>query len=288
MIINLSTELLRTFIAIADSGNFSLAAEQVNRTQSAVSMQVKRLEELIDKPLFIRDSRNLKLTADGLTLMSYARRILKLNEEAVSLLKRPELSGSVSIGLPDDYVTRFLPEILAGFSRNCPRVQVDVTCEPSHQLNKRMKRLELDLAITTSPTLEVENTILLQSDPMVWVTSEQHFQHEKTPLPVALFPDECYSRSWAIKALEKADIDYRIAYTSATLMGLKAAVMAGLAVAAISRSIIPPGIRELSIEEGFPSMPRASFLLHRNPESEHTIVDSLAEHICKAFSARSD
>lgn len=284
---NLPTEVLRTFIAIADSGNFSLAAEQVGRTQSAVSMQVKRLEELIDKPLFIRNSRNLKLTADGLTLLSYARRIIKLNEEAVSLLKQPELSGSVSIGLPDDYVTRFLPEILAGFSRNYPHVQVEVICEPSLQLNKRMQHLELDLVITTSPTSEVENAQLLQLDPMVWVTSERHLQHEETPLPLALFPD-CYSRNWAIKALEKAEIDYRIAYTSASIMGLKAAVRAGLAVAAISRSSIPQGIRELSVEEGFPLLPSASFLLHRNPGSEHTIVDSLAEHICNAFSARGD
>ncbi len=288
MITNLPTELLRTFIAIADSGNFSQAAEQVNRTQSAVSMQIKRLEELLDKPLFIRNSRNLRLTADGLTLLGYARRIIKLNEEAVSMLKRPELSGWVSIGLPDDYVTRFLPEILAGFSRNCPRIQVEVTCEPSHQLIKKIQRLELDLAITTSPTAEVENTQLLHTDPMVWVTSEQHLQHEEKPLPLALFPDECYSRNWAVKALEKAGIDYRIAYTSATLMGLKAAVSAGLAVAAISRSIIPPGIRELSVEEGFPRLPSSSFLLHRNPEAEHTIVNSLAEHICDAFSARGE
>ena len=127
---NLPTELLRTFIAIADTGNFSQAAEQVHRTQSAVSMQVKRLEELIGKPLFKRDSRHSRLTADGLTLLNYARRILKLNEEAVSLLQRPELTGWVRIGLPDDYATRFLPEILAGFSRTHPRVQVEVTCEP--------------------------------------------------------------------------------------------------------------------------------------------------------------
>ena len=281
---NIPTELLRTFIAIVDSGNFSLAAEQVNRTQSAVSMQIKRLEELVDKPLFIRDSRNLKLTSDGLTLLSYARRIMKLNEEAVSLLKRPELSGWVSIGLPDDYVTRFLPDILAGFSRNYPLIQVEVTCEPSRQLTKRMQRQELDLAITTSPTPDVENTLLLQSDPMVFVTSEQHLQHEEIPLPLALFPD-CYSRGWATKALEKADIDYRIAYTSASLMGLTAAVSAGIAVAAISRSIIPLGIRELRVEEGFPQLPSASFLLHRNPESQHSIVDSLTDHIRKAFGA---
>ncbi|WP_303720196.1 LysR substrate-binding domain-containing protein [Malonomonas rubra] len=282
---NLPTELLRTFIAIADNGNFSLAAEQVGRTQSAVSMQVKRLEELLEKPLFKRDSRNLKLTADGQTLLGYARRILKLNEEAVSLLKQPELSGWVRIGLPDDYATRFLPEILAGFSRTYPKVQVVVTCEPSNRLIKRMQKRELDLAMTTSPTAEVENTQLLRRDPMVWATSEQHLQHEEAPLPLALFPDECYCRNWAMKALEKAGRDYRIAYTSESIMGLQAAVIAGLAVTAISQSIIPPGMRQLTSEEGFPPLPDAAFLLHRNPESKHAVVDSLAEHICKAFGA---
>lgn len=282
---NLPTELLRTFLAIADSGNFSLAAEQINRTQSAVSMQIKRLEELVEKPLFKRDSRNLKLTADGLTLLGYARRILKLNEEAVSLLKRPELCGWVKIGLPDDYATRFLPEILAGFSRTHPRVQVEVTCEPSSQLKLRMKRRELDLAMTTSAVSEEENSLLLRHDPMVWATSVQHLQHEETPLPLALFPDDCYCRSWATKALEEAGIEYRIAYTSPSIMGLQAAVIAGLAVTAISHSIIPPGMRQLTTEEGFPALPRASFLLHRNPESQHCVVDSLEEHICKAFGA---
>lgn len=283
MITNLPIETLRSFTSIADCGHFGLAAAQVNRTQSAVSMQIKRLEALLETTLFIRDSRNLKLTDDGLTLLNYARRILKLNEEAVSVLKRPELCGSVSIGLPDDYVTRFLPEILAGFSRSYPRVQVVVTCEPSEQLTKRMQQRELDLAMITSPTAGVENSLLLQTDPMVWVTSEQHLQHEARPLPLALFPDECYCRSWAIQTLEEAGIDYRIAYTSASLMGIKAAVSAGLAVASISRSIIPEGIRELSTEEGFPPLPAASFLLLRNPESNNEIVDSLAEHIRNAF-----
>lgn len=283
MLINLPTELLRTFIAIADCGSFSQAAEQIHRTQSAVSMQIKRLEELVGKSLFKRDSRNSKLTADGLTLLTYARRILKLNEEAVSLLQRPELSGWVRIGLPDDYATRFLPEILAGFSRTHPRVQVEVTCEPSHQLKKRMQRRELDLAMTTSATSDVENTLLLQRDPMVWATSEQHFQHEESPLPLALFPDECYCREWAINALESADISYWIAYTSESIMGLQAAVIAGLAITAISQSIIPPGMRQLTAEEGFPPLGNASFLLHHNPEANNCIVDSLTEHIAKAF-----
>lgn len=282
---NLPTELLRTFIAIADGGTFSQAAEQINRTQSAVSMQVKRLEELVDKPLFKRDSRNLKLTADGLTLLSYARRILKLNEEAISILKRPEISGWVRIGLPDDYATRFLPEILAGFSRTHPQVQVEVTCDPSSQLRQRMKRRELDLAMTTSAVSDEVDTLLLRREPMVWVTSEQHLTHEESPLPLALFPDDCYCRSWAIDTLEKANIDYRIAYTSASIMGLHAAITAGLAVSAISQSVIPPGVRQLTADEGFPPLPNASFLLHRNLESNNCAVDTLAQHIAKAFGA---
>lgn len=283
MTTNIPTELLRTFTAIADTGSFSQAGMVVGRTQSAVSMQVKRLEEMMEKPLLKRDSRNSTLTAEGLTLLSYARQILKLNEEAISVLKKPELSGWVSIGLPDDYATRFLPEILAGFSRTHPRVQVQVTCEPSQKLMERMQRKELDLAMITSPIAEIDNSLLLRQDPTVWVTSEQHCQHLETVLPLALFPDDCYCRNWAISSLERAGRRYRIAYTSASIMGLQAAVNAGLAVTAISQSIVPQGMRQLTEDEGFPTLPSASFLLHRNPESDNCIVDSLSEHITKAF-----
>ncbi|MCG8635399.1 MAG: LysR substrate-binding domain-containing protein [Desulfobacterales bacterium] len=288
MITNIPMELLRTFAAIADSGSFSRAAGIVGRTQSAVSMQVKRLEEIIEKSLLTRDSRNIKLTADGQTLLNYARKILKLNEEALSVLKQPELSGWVSIGLPDDYATRFLPEILAGFSRTHPKVQVEVTCEPSHRLLERMQKRELDLAMTTSATAEIENCILLRQDPTVWVTSDQHCQHEDRPLPLAVFPDKCYCRNWIVSALKQAGIDYRIAYTSPSIMGLQAAISAGLAVTAISRSIVSAGMRQLHPEEGFPPLPSAAFLLNRNPDSDNCVVNSLAEHIKKAFAAAGD
>ena len=283
MLTNIPMELLRTFAAIADCGSFSRAADIVGRTQSAVSMQVKRLEEIIEKPLLKRDPRNIKLTAEGLTLLNYTRKILKLNEEALSVLKQPELSGWVSIGLPDDYATRFLPEILARFSRTHPKVQVEVTCEPSHKLLERMQRRELDLAMTTSATAKIENCRLLRQDPTVWVTSDQHCQHEDRPLPLALFPDDCYCRDWAISALEQAGIEYRIAYTSPSIMGLQAAISAGLAVAAISQSVVTTGMRQIHPEEGFPALPSASFLLNRNPDSDNCVVDSLAEHIRKAF-----
>ena len=285
MITNIPMELMRTFTAIADSGSFSQAANIVGRTQSAVSMQVKRLEEILEKPLLSRDSRNIKLTSDGQTLLAYSRKILKLNEEAVSVLKQPELSGGISIGLPDDYASRFLPEILAGFSRIYPKVLVKVTCEPSHRLLERMERRELDLAMTTSPTADIEHCMLLRQDPTVWVTSDHHCQHEQRPLPLALFPDECYCRNWILSALEQAGIEYRIAYTSPSMMGLTAAILAGLAVSAISQSIVPPGMRLLPPEIGLPALPSASFLLNRNPESNNCLVDTLVEHIKTAFAS---
>lgn len=283
MITNLPTELLRTFTAIADSGSFSQAADIVNRTQSAVSMQIKRLEEIIEKPLLKRDSRNIKLTTDGLTLLNYARKILKLNEEAVSVLKQPELSGWVSIGIPDDYATRFLPEILASFSRTHPKVQVKVSCESSATLLTKIQRRDLDLAITASPKADVEHCMLLRQDPTVWITSDHHCQHEQRPLPLALFPTNCFSRDWIMASLDQAGIEYRIAYTSKSLNGLTAAISAGLAVSAISQSIVPAGMRQLHPEEGFPPLPSTSFLINRNPESKNCIVDSLADHIRKAF-----
>ncbi len=280
---NLPVELLRTFLAIADGGNFSQAAEQVHRTQSAVSMQIKRLEELVGKPLLNRDRQASRLTAEGLTLAGYARRILKLNEEAVSVLRRPELSGWVRIGLPDDYATRFLPEILAGFSRTHPQVQVKVTCEPSSKLLPLMKKGDLDLAMTTSPEPVVENALILRREPIAWVTTRQHHPHEERPLPLALFPTDCFFRRWAIDALGKANIDYRVAYTSPSAMGLLAAVSAGLAVTVLSQSIIPEDLYQLTAQEGFPALPNASFVLHRTSQENNPVIDSLMEHISRAF-----
>lgn len=283
MQVNLPIELLRTFLAIADGGNFSQAAEQVHRTQSAVSMQIKRLEELVGKPLLNRDRQATRLTQEGQTLVGYARRILKLNEEAVSLLKRPELSGCVRIGLPDDYATRFLPEILAGFSRTYHQVQVEVTCEPSTNLVPLMKKGELDLAMTISSEPLVKNALVLRREPILWVTSRQHLPHEEKPLPLAMFPDDCFCHLWAIRALEKANIDYRVAYTSPSVLGLQAAVSAGLAVTALSQSVVPEGLRPLTVSEGFPPLPDVYFVLHRNPQENNLAIESLAEHIARAF-----
>ncbi len=288
MMTNLPLEMLRSFLAIADNGSFSQSAKQVHRTQSAVSMQIKKLEELVGKSLFTREGRSVQLTHEGEILLNYARRILQLNDESLSLLKRPELAGSVRIGLPDDYAARFLPEILASFSRTYPQVQVEVTCLPSSRLMPLFTSDKFELILTTSSEAMVDGAKLLRREPTVWATSSQHLVHEQRPLPLALFDSDCYCRRWASSALEDAGIEYRVAYTSPSIMGLVAAATAGLAITMMSRSILPAGLRSLSSEEGFPHLPDASILLHRNPQSNNPITDSLAEHFVRAFAVKGE
>src|SRR5262245_8367644 len=150
MIPNLDIDLLKTFLAISDTGNFTRAAEEVHKTQSAVSMQMKRLEELVGRPLFARDGRGSRMTDDGERLIDYARRITQMNDEAISAFTKPELTGTLRFGTPDDYADSFLPEVLARFSRTHPLVTVNVDCAQTPQLVERARHGELDLALVTA------------------------------------------------------------------------------------------------------------------------------------------
>ncbi|MFQ5936312.1 MAG: LysR family transcriptional regulator, partial [Acidiferrobacterales bacterium] len=201
MAVNLDTDLLRTFVAIADAGSFTRAGQRVHRTQSAVSMQVKRLEDSVGKPVFQREGRSVSLTAEGEALLGYARRILKLHEEAVATLTQPDVVGTVRVGTPDDYVMRFLPGILSRFAQAYPRVQVAVHCEPSYALLSRLEQRELDLALVTCDPAK-ESGDIVRREPTVWATSERHFVHEEEPLPLALFQKGCFLRDWIIQALD--------------------------------------------------------------------------------------
>ena len=279
----LDPDLLRTFVAIVDAGGFTQAARQVHRTQSAVSMQVRRLEETLDRPLFQRDGRGVQLSPDGEALLGYARRLLKLHDEAVAALTRPDLSGLVRIGTPDDYVGRFLPEILVRFARAFPRVQVEVNCEPSVTLRRMLAEDRIDLAlITCAPGAETGEVV--RREPTVWATAERHLAHEHEPLPLALFQCGCPFRDWALAGLNGVGRPYRIAYTSASITGILAAVTAGLAVTVLCRSVLPTGVRPLGVDEGFPPLPPASITLHRG-SAVSAVAECLADYIRDGFGA---
>jgi DNA-binding transcriptional LysR family regulator len=278
----LDVDQLKAFIAIADTGSFTRAAEVVHKTQSAVSMQMKRLEERVGRPIFERDGRSSKLTDHGERLLDYARRIVRLNLEALSAFAEAELAGRISLGLPDDYADRYLPEILARFSMSNPRVEVTVSCEPTPMLIDRVGACDLDLAIIThvdghSPGM------LIRREHLLWVTSVRHAAHEATPLPLALGRPTCRWRQAALMELEGCGRPFRVLYASWNSTAVGAAVLAGLAVSVLPESAIRPGMRILGQADGFPALPFCKIGLLRNPLQTSPLVDALAGHIVSSL-----
>lgn len=277
---SIDTELLRSFVAIADQGGFTRAAEVVNRTQSAISMQMKRLEDdVLQRSLFQRDGRQVRLTAEGQVLLGYARRILKLHGEVLNTLREPHMVGSVRIGTPDDYVMRFMPGILARFAQAYPLVQVELHCEPSYQL---LQRQDLDLTIVSrEPGKELGQ--LLRQEHFVWAEAIGFSPHEQTPMPLAMFNTDCYCRAWACNALDAMEREYRVAYTSPSLSAIFAVVSAGLAVTAQLQSLITPDMRIIGEAEGLPTLPMTNIMLLRNAQTQSQVTETLAEHIIEGF-----
>lgn len=283
MIPNLDVDLLKTFLAIADTGNFTRAAEEVHKTQSAVSMQMKRLEELVSRPLFIRDGRQSRFTADGERLIEYARRIVNLNDEAVAAFTKPELTGTLRFGTPDDYADRFLPEILARFSRTHPLVTVNVDCAMSPVLFERSRHGELDLALVTACS-EIFADEIVRTERLVWVTSARHSVHMLDTVPVAISHTGCEWRALTIGALERQGRKYRIAYSSPNSNAVNAAVMAGLAVGSIPEICLRPGMRILTEKDGFPPLGQFRIGIVHRPGRRSSAAEALSRHISESIS----
>jgi len=282
MTMMLDLDQIRTFVAIAESKSFTRAADIVHKTQSAVSMQMRRLEERIGKPIFARDGRLSKLTEDGERLLGYARRMVRLSDETIAAFDETELTGSVRLGTPDDYADRFLPEILARFARSNPRVEVSVVCEPSLMLMEMAKTGDIDLAIVTACG-EME-TEVIREEPLLWVTSSAHQIEEEEILPMALSKAPCIWRSAGLDALASVGRKYRVRYTSGNSAALSAAVLAGLAVTVVAESALRPGMRVLSEAEGFPRLPSCEIGIIRGLNRPGSaLVEKLAEHIVSSL-----
>lgn len=278
----IDVDQLRAFIAIAETGSFTRAADVVFKTQSAVSMQMKRLEERIGRPIFVRDGRASKLTEDGERLLDYARRIVKLNVEALAAFDDKELSGRVRLGVPDDYADRYLPEIMARFSRAYPGVELTVICEPSVDLLQRIDANGIDLAIVTNCE-HMRPAETFRRERLLWVTSGRHPTHKEEPLPLALGRPTCAWRKLAMERLESVDRPYRLLYASSNAVGVAAAVLAGLAVSVLPESGLRPGMRILMPADGFPELPPCSIGLLRSLHDSSALADALAEHIVSSL-----
>jgi DNA-binding transcriptional LysR family regulator len=278
----LDLDQLQTFISIADTGSFTRAAEEVHRTQSAVSMQMRRLEERIGKPLFEKDGRTNRLTEEGDRLLSYARRLLFLNRETLAAFDDRRLEGTIRIGTPDDYADRFLPEIMARFARSNPHVELTVVCEPTPGLVEHIKRGNLDLALVTHNDARGQSEVV-RREPLLWVTSANHATHEQDVLPMAFGRPNCIWRRAACDVLDQMRRDYRILFTSFSATVITAAVLSGLAISVLPECALRPGMRVLGEADGFGILPDCRIGIMRGQTSRPEIVDAIARHISESL-----
>lgn len=239
---SLDIEFLRTFVVISQLGNFSKAAKRVHRTPSAVSMQIKKLEETLGCSLFKRDARSVTLTQEGELLLGYAKRILQLNNEVLSKFLIPEMTGTVRLGSPEDYGSRLLPIILQKFSETHPHVAVNVVIDSTQSLLDRLDAGELDVTLITSGLdrpMDGNEQIVLE-EPLVWVGKKGGCAHQKNPVPISMWDQGCVWRDLAIKSLHEMGKPYRVAYKSAFTLAQKSAILADLAIAVSPKSFIEP------------------------------------------------
>ncbi|MFB2551747.1 LysR substrate-binding domain-containing protein [Ensifer soli] len=281
----LELDVLKTFVAIAETGNFTTAAETVYRTPSAVSMQVKKLEETLGCVLFLRDARSVSLTPNGEVLLGFARRLLALNNEAVSRFLMPDMSGVVRVGAPEDIGERVLPQVLKRFAESYPNVTVDVSIGMSTAMRKRVDEHRMDIAIYNSLTAEsMTGGEFLCDEKLVWAGARSGTAHLRDPLPVSMWEDGCVWRADATERLTQAGRNFRVAFLSAHTTGQRAAIQADLAVAPLPRYLVQGDLVQLGEKDGLPELGsyRIGLKIADNPSPP---VLAVAEHVREAFSA---
>lgn len=251
----LELDVMKTFIAIAETGNFTTAAEAVFRTPSAVSMQIKKLEETLRVPLFRRDARSVSLTHHGEMLLSYAKRLISLNNEAVSRFVVPEMNGIVKLGAPDDIGELMLSGILRHLSETWPQLAIDVTIESSGNLHRGVEDGRLDLALYNFlNAVRADPAEKVMSEKLVWVGKKHGQAHLKQPLPISVWDSGCIWRTRALEELTKAEIEFRIAYFCGSHVGQTAAIRADIAVAPLARFLVRDDMVVLGERDGLPDL----------------------------------
>ena len=273
----LDLDQLRTFVAIVDAGSFTRAADEVFKTQSAVSMQMRRLEERLGVSLFERAGRATKLSDEGARLLTYARQMLALSQETLSAFDEESIEGFVRIGLPDDYAERLLPEIMARFSRSNPRVELQIACETTTSLIEHVEKGHLDVALVCpSQTMQSET---VRREPLHFVTSASHSVHLETVLPLAIGRADCAWRKQCIDGLNAINRSHRILFTSWSATIVSSAVLAGLAVSVLPECALRSGMRVLGEADGFPLLADAEISIMRAKNSDRPVVNALIAHI---------
>jgi DNA-binding transcriptional LysR family regulator len=273
---DLDPDLLRAFVAVAEFRSFTRAATMLNRTQSAVSMQIKRLEERLGMALFVRTKSQVSLSASGEALLGYARRILLLNQEAVGRLREHQVEGLVRLGAMDDYGSLVLPPLLSNFASNYPGIHVEMETGLTAHMPQRLGEA-FDLVIAMHPVGQGRGEFLRREE-AVWASSTAEFIEHADPLPVALYPQGCLFRKWATESLDRHNRRWRLAFVSHSMTAVESIVSQGLAVTVFKSGTFPKKLRALTERDGMPRLPAADICLHRAPNLSRPAA-FLADHI---------
>ncbi|MCG2626918.1 LysR family transcriptional regulator [Bradyrhizobium sp. WYCCWR 13023] len=278
---DLDPDLLRAFLAVAEHRSFTRAADQLNRTQSAVSVQVRRLEERLGTKLFQRNRSGVVPTAAGQELRAYAQRILALHAEAVGALHGRKPEAVIRLGVMDDYGTIVIPPLLADFAKSHPTVRVEVETGLTATMPARLGEA-YDLVIAMHPEGRGGGE-LLRREQAVWAAAASCRAVAEDTLPVALYPRGCLFRQWATEALDHAYRPWRLAFVSRTLAAVEAIAAQGLAVTVVKAGTLPPRLRTLGLRDGLPPLPAADIRLHRARKLPRPAA-LLADHLQRGIS----
>lgn len=269
---------LTCFLAVADTGSFTKAADRVGRTQSAVSQQIAKLESLLGKSLFIR-GKTFALTTEGETFQGYARQIFKLHQEALDRFREPELAGEVYFGLPEDFASVFLSEVLVDFARLHPRVLLNVECDLTLNLFERFKGKAFDLVLVKMNRPEdFPKGLDIWSEELKWVGDGKILDFD-SPIPLVLSPPPCVYRAQALKALESTGKKGRLVFSSPSFAGTTAAVKAGMGITVLPRTMIPESLEALETKElGNLNNIHVSLLKH---QEDNAAINSFEQFVLK-------
>lgn len=263
---------LQCFMSAAETGSFTQAAIKISRTQSAVSQQISKLEETLGVPLFIRNKR-LTLTHNGELLLSYAIKIIKLKYEVLDIFKNKDLHGEVSFGLPEDFLTVFLSDILREYCSLHPRISLNIGCDLTLNLFEQFKQKKFDLVLLKmSKPEDFVNGIDVWSESLVWVGKQSYFEeYDEQPIPLVLSPQPCVYRARAINAVEKSNFKWRISFSSHSYAATIAAVEAGMGLTVLPRNMVPENLKLIQYGFRVPKLEDTHISLLKHTSNDSTI-----------------
>ena len=285
---NLPTDLLRTFITVTDLGGYTRAADALNRTQPAISLQMKRLEELLGEKLLLHNGRTLSLTSEGKVMAGFARQILRLNDDAVARFRGTQANGPLRIGLPTDYALSFLQGAVTQFAHDNAAVDLEIHCAISRNLLDDIAGDRLDIAVALINEANDSYLVRAWEEQPVWVGARGTSLHTASPLPLVTHPEGCEYRNRIVDALNRDRREWRIAYSSPGITGLQNAVVAGLGISALTRKTIGDDMQAFSVEDGLPPLEKLRIgLFYKHPRQSSAGL-KLVEHLIEGLDEAAD